>query len=721
MKKVAFFLLLYVFSVATNGQAPFRAVVKDSASGEALAGVTVVSHRSGESRQTNDSGLVLFPSLPDGENSFTLTYSGAATKEVSFTLPDTALHLLYLAHEAEALDQVVISTTRTEARMESSPLKVEVLGREEMDEENTIKPGNIASILGDVSGVQIQQSSPVSGNANVRIQGLEGRYTQILRDGMPLFEGFSGGFGILTIPPLDLRQIELVKGSASTLYGGGAIGGLVNLISKRPTASQEAILTLNQTTLKESNVNTYLSKRGNRFGYTFFGGITHQGAVDVNGDGLTDVSKQNTYIVHPRLFFYPSAKTTLITGYTGTLSTNTGGDLEVLRGVKNTQHQYFETNETRRHTGEAILEQNFSHGIRGTFKSSISQFDRSIETAAHFFHGTQLNYFSEASVFIPKATWNLVAGVNLTGDNFRKKPSDPAALTNFSNNTLGAFAQVTQHFGETTTLETGLRADHHQDYGTFVLPRVALFHRLNEAWGSRFGFGMGYKTPNALAPQNVEYAVQELQPIAPGVTAETSYGFNAEVNYRVHIGDDGSLFINQAFFLTRLQNPIVANEAASGNVFFSNASKSVVSKGSDTYAQLSVDEWEIYAGYTFTIAERKYLPQNQFVPLTPKNRFAFTLVKEIEEQWRFGLEGSATGRQHREDYSFTPGYVFLAAMVERKFGKHISLVLNGENLLDYRQSNVEPLFTGSLDNPNFNALWAPIDGRVLNLALRLKN
>lgn len=693
-------------------------MIKDSASGEPLAGVTVFAHRSGISRQTNDAGLVQFSNLPDGENRFTLTYTGAIQKEVAFLLPDTTLHQIVLQREAAALDQVVISTTRTESNIERSPLKVEVLGREEMDEENTIKPGNIASILGDVSGVQIQQASPVSGNANVRIQGLEGRYTQILRDGMPLFEGFSGGFGVLTIPPLDLRQIELVKGSASTLFGGGAIGGLVNLISKRPMATQEAVLTLNQSTLKESNSNTYLAKRYHQFGYTFFGGITKQGATDVNGDGLSDVSRQETYFLHPRLFFYPSGKTTIVAGYNGTFSNNTGGDLAVLKGIKNAQHQFFETNRTRRNTGEILVEQVFVHGIKGSLKTSISNFDRSIETASHFFRGKQLNYFTEASVLIPKGSWNLVAGFNLTGDEFRKKPSDPVALQDFSNHTAGAFAQLTQHLGEATTLETGLRADHHQDYGTFVLPRIALFHRFNETWGSRAGFGMGYKTPNALAPQMVDYAVEALRPIGSQTKAETSYGLNAELNYRRPWGDDGSLFINQAFFLTRLQNPVVVNESSTGEVSFSNGSASVVSKGFDTYVQLKKGTWEVYAGYTFTIAERNYLPQNRFVPLTPKNRFAFTLVYEMEEAWRFGLEGSFTGRQHRMDYTLTPGYYFAAAMVERKFGRHLSLVLNGENLLNFRQSDHEALFSGPLTDPRFAALWAPIDGRVLNLALR---
>jgi outer membrane receptor for ferrienterochelin and colicins len=102
------------------------------------------------------------------------------------------------------LDEVtVVSSTRNNQRIENSPLKVEVLGREEMDEESTIKPANIASIIGDVSGVQIQQTSATNGNSNVRIQGLSGQYTQILKDGMPLFEGFSGGLGALSIPPLD--------------------------------------------------------------------------------------------------------------------------------------------------------------------------------------------------------------------------------------------------------------------------------------------------------------------------------------------------------------------------------------------------------------------------------------------------------------------------------------------------------------------------------------
>jgi len=718
MKKYVQLLGIMMISLSAFSQNSLRIVVKDSINGEPLSNVSVVLNREGKA--TGRDGLVVFPDLTSGNHDAVFSVVGYISKTVSVQIPDTSVLIVLLQRREAVLEDVTISTTRTNQRIENSPLKVEVLGKEEMDEENAIRPANIMSLIGDISGIQIQQSSAVSGNANVRIQGLEGRYTQVLRDGMPLFEGFSGNFGLLTIPPLDLKQIELVKGSASTLYGGGAIGGLINLISKRPTVKGEDILTLNQTTLKESDVNAYVSKRYKNIGYSFFGGYTRQNFADVNHDELSDVPKLNTFIIHPRLFFYPSQKTTIIAGYSGTFEKREGGDVFVLRGEKNSSHQYFENNKTKRNTGELIIESNLSSRLKGTIKTSLSNFDRTIETDTHFFHGQELNYYTEASVLLSADKMDWVGGINFIGDEFRKKVSDPILLHDFDNRTVGAFLQNTFRFKENDILETGLRLDHHFNYGNFVLPRIALFHRFNEAWASRFGIGAGYKTPNALAPQNVEYDIEQLSPVDNKVKAEKSYGFNAEVNYKKEWGEGNSFFINQAFFLTRLHSPVVATELPSGVVQFANADKPVISKGFDTYVQWEVNDWEIYAGYTFTIAERKYLSQNKFVPLTPKNRFATVIAKEITEKLRAGLESSYTGRQHRMDATTTPGYLFVAAMIGYNFNSHINLVLNCENLLDYRQSKQEALYEGSLLHPEFKPLWAPIDGRVLNLSLRLK-
>jgi len=352
--------------------------------------------------------------LSDGLHTLTFSSTGFNAVTDKIIIPSADIQIIAMSPILESLDQVIVSSTRNNQRIENSPLKVEVLGREEMDEENTIKPGNIASILGDVSGIQIQQSSATSGNANVRIQGLDGKYTQILRDGMPLYDGFSGGFGILSIPPLDLKQIELIKGSASTLYGGGAIGGLINIISRKPTTRQEGVFTINQTTLKETNLNTFLSKRNNHFGYTFFGGYTRQKDVDVNSDGFSDVPKINSIVVHPRLFFYPSPKTTITAGYTGTFEKRKGGDMLVLSGKPDQIHQYYEGNNSARHSGEFVVEKDLGSGRKLNFKSSLSSFNRSINTNNHFFKGNQTDYFTELSLLVPYEENSFVGGVTVT-------------------------------------------------------------------------------------------------------------------------------------------------------------------------------------------------------------------------------------------------------------------------------------------------------------------
>jgi outer membrane receptor for ferrienterochelin and colicins len=717
-----YWMLIIVYCVCTfpsSGQEIFRALVKDKETGLVLSGVSVAPEK-GNGLLTNDSGQVVISSLPASKHIFSFSFVGYETLQLTVVLPDSSWHEILLTPVHKSLEEVtVVASTRNNQRIENSPLKVEVLGKEEMDEENTIKPGNIASILGDVSGIQIQQSSAVSGNSNVRIQGLDGRYTQILRDGMPLFDGFSGGFGILQIPPLDLKQVELIKGSASTLYGGGAIGGLINLISKKPGYDQEGIFTLNQTTLKESNFNTYIAKRNKIAGYSFFGGLTRQGAVDVNDDSFSDVPKLDAVIVHPRFFIYPDSKTTIALGYTGTFETRNGGDMQVIRGNKNAVHQFFEKNTTARHTGDLLVDHTAGNGTRLELKASVSSFDRAISTNIHYFKGNQLSYFTEASWLIPKDKYNIVAGVNVTGDRFKILPSDPVALTNYDNNSIGAFAQATVNLPVNTILEAGLRADHHNRYGNFVLPRIAIFHRFNKQWATRLGTGWGYKAPNPLAVQTVDYPIENIQPLPADIKAERSTGYNAEVNFKKEFSGHASLFINHAFFFTRINDPVIATEEGNGEVVFSTGSH-ILTGGFDTYVQLQLYDWELYAGYTYTVAERKYLSANQFMPLTPRNRMAFVVVYEIDEKWRFGLEGSYSGRQYRDNDSKTPGYLFMAMMAERKFGKKISLVLNCENLLDYRQSKHEALYTGTLTNPSFKPLWAPIDGRVINCSIRWK-
>ena len=138
----------------------------------------------------------------------------------------------------EAEETVVVTATRSDRRIQDEPLRVEVIDAEEIEEKALMTPGSVAMLLGETTGLRVQTTAPSLGAANVRIQGLRGRYAQLLADGLPLYGSGGDSLGLLQVPPLDLGQVEMIKGAASALYGPAALGGVINLVSRRAPESQ---------------------------------------------------------------------------------------------------------------------------------------------------------------------------------------------------------------------------------------------------------------------------------------------------------------------------------------------------------------------------------------------------------------------------------------------------------------------------------------------------
>jgi len=718
-KKLFFVLVLSSFFIMGRTQGHLTVIVNDSVTHETLPGVSVAFISVPLAQTTDGKGKAFFHKIMEGKYQISVTLIGYKDKILSIEIPFDTLQNVFLSPEENEIEEVIVTATRTNARMEDAPMKVEVLGAEETTEENAIKPGNIASLLGDISGIQIQQSSATSGNSNIRIQGLGGKYTQVLRDGLPLYDGFSGSFGIMQIPPLDLKQIEIIKGTASTLYGGGAIGGIINLVSKEPGERSEGLVTINQSTLTERNFNGFCSVKKNNRGATIFSGVTYQNAFDVNKDGFSDVPKIQNLVIHPRLFFFLSPKTKLALGFSSTYETRRGGDMQVLKNNPDSLHAYFEENKTDRNTGDIV----FTHITPGnnvfTAKGSGSFYDRGLLNNTYRFDATQVNGYGEVSYLMPRTKNDFVGGLNIWTTSFEKNTKDSVLLEDFAYQTFGAFVQNTFKPNERTFLEAGMRTDYHSRYGLFMLPRLAGLYKINDHWYSRAGIGFGYVIPNPLAEQNTEYDFRKITPISDSVNAERSLGSNLEINYKKRIGQEAFLYLNHAFFYTQINRPVLSSTDALGVTSFHNESKPVSSSGWDTYLRMSIEEWEIYFGYTYTMAKQEFNTIQPYITYTPRNRAATVIAYEIEDNWRFGMEGSYSGFQYRDDKTKTPDYIFLAAMVEKKF-KYASIVLNGENILDARQTRYESIVVPPANTPTFKPLWGPIDGRVINVSLVLR-
>src|SRR6185312_5088108 len=255
--------------------------------------------------------------------------------------------LITLNRAVSLEEHVTVSATRTGRGIEDQPMRVEVIDAEEIDEKTMMTPGDVVMLLNETAGVRVQATSPSLGAASIRIQGMRGRYTRFLSDGLPLF-GEQVSLVLTQIPPTDLGGVEVIKGVASSLYGAGAMSGVVNLVSKRPGAQAEHQLTVNASTRGATDgVLWYSTPLTDRWGLTLLGSANGQGRSDVNGDSWADLPKYERAVVRPRLFWDDRAGRSFFATVGGTWENRTGGTMPA--GVlPATGAPYVEALDTRR-------------------------------------------------------------------------------------------------------------------------------------------------------------------------------------------------------------------------------------------------------------------------------------------------------------------------------------------------------------------------------------
>lgn len=202
------------------------------------------------------------------------------------------------------LERVIVSTTRTGRVAQDEPMRVETINQEEIEEKAIMRPGNIATLVNETGGIRVQVTSPALGAANVRVQGLYGRYTQLLADGLPLYGGQASSLGLLQIPPTDLRRVDVIKGSASSLYGGSALGGVINLLSRRPGDEAAGEVLFNATSRNGQDLTAYFeTPLSDQVGVSLTAGAHRQGIEDFDYDGWIDMPGYERVSARPRLFW----------------------------------------------------------------------------------------------------------------------------------------------------------------------------------------------------------------------------------------------------------------------------------------------------------------------------------------------------------------------------------------------------------------------------------
>src|SRR5260221_3438203 len=252
LKKLCELTLLLLCCFFARAQNSIKISVRSDESKEPLAGASVTIPVLGKGVVTDSAGLVIFRDLPNGTFQVEISYIGYISAKRKVTLPDTGVTTTVELerNNDENNPDVIVTATRTDRSIRNTPTREEVIAGGEISENVSMRPGEIRMLLSETTGIITQQTSAISNTANIRIQELDGRYIQVLRDGFPLYSGLSEGLSLVQIAPLDLKQVEIIKGSSSTLYGGGAIAGLINLVSKTPSEKKELSFLANGTSAK---------------------------------------------------------------------------------------------------------------------------------------------------------------------------------------------------------------------------------------------------------------------------------------------------------------------------------------------------------------------------------------------------------------------------------------------------------------------------------------
>jgi outer membrane receptor for ferrienterochelin and colicins len=717
---ITFFGVLLAAQISF-AQNTLKLSVKDEATKEPIASATVTVKDTSISATTDRQGAAQLGNIPDGIQTVVIFSPGYETKELKLTFPLTSqTETVVFMKVTNEVGEVTIVSTRTGREIDDVPTRVEAIDEEEVDEKTNMRPANVSMVLNESTGIKVQQTSATSNTQSVRIQGLDGRYTQLLKDGFPAFGGFSGSISLLDILPLDLKQVEIIKGPSATFYGGGAIAGVINFISKEPEDRPFTSIIFNQTTALGTDFSIFDSRKFQRFGYTFLGSINYQKEYDVDDDDFTELPRTNSFTLSPRFFLYPDEKTRLIIGNTTSCQNRKGGDVFVIRAQGDNFHQYFEYNNSIRNITTLQFERQFVDGSHLVAKQSLTFFDRKIEIPDYLFKGRQFNSYTDISYLRTVNDHVLVFGLNAVYDQFRETLNINTPIPrDETRTTFGGYAQDSFTITPKFSVEAGLRLDHLRNYGTYALPRVSALYRFTNNLSSRLSFGLGYKAPSIFTEEAETLLFRNVLPIGNSLKTERSAGGTLDVNYRNSIGEKFSYSLNQMFFYTEIKDPLVLIESPPGVFRFINAEQSVRSRGFETNARLSYDLVNLFAGYTFTKAVASYLVGNKTLPLTPKSRINSALLFEKEANFKTGFEAYYTSSQFLSDGFRTQSFWVLGIFGEKSFGKY-SLFINFENITDTRQGRFSQVVFPPHQMPTFAEIYTHTEGRVINGGIKVR-
>jgi outer membrane receptor for ferrienterochelin and colicins len=615
--------------------------------------------------------------------------------------------------EAEGED-IIVQATRSGRRVEDDPVRVEVLDREEIEEKILMRPGDISLLLAETGGLRVQVTSPALGAANVRVRGLEGRYTQIVADGLPLYGAQAPGIGLLQITPADLGRVEVIKGAASAFYGPSALGGVVNLVSRHPGSAPQADLLANATTRDAQDLTGYLATPlADGFGASLTGGAHRQTAQDLDGDGWADMPGFTRLTARPRLFWQGAdgADALLTLGLTD--ERRDGGSLPGRVVPDGTAFQQ-DQDTTRLDAGLVASLPVADLGTARLRASAVSQ-DHRHRFGAVVEDDLHRTFFGEGSLAGRTGPTSWVAGLAFQHDSYR---SDAFPAFNYIHTTPALFGSVDHDLAPTVTVAGSARLDAHNTYGTRLSPRASLLWRPGR-WTIRASGARGFFAPTPFVDTIEDAGLSRLEPLRD-LEAEVADTISLDVAWT-----RGGTEVNASVFAARVRDALRLDAVGPAQVRLVSVDGLTRTAGVELLVRQRWDAFTVTGSYVHLDAtEPDPAGGRRRVERVPRDTAGAVAIWEPEGRGRLGFEAYYTGPQRLDDNPYrtrSRPYVELGVLGEVILGR-VSLFLNLENILGVRQTRYDPLLRPARapDGRWTVDVGAPTEGFVANGGLRLR-
>lgn len=602
--RFALFGLFILCSLAATTQS---AVLKGWAhdQGEPLAKATVSLKNTPFHVTTDSAGYFAFTSLPEGRYVLQVTMVGYEPVERVVTLKEKDVKELKIELQAgnNSLNEVVVTGTMKPVQKLQSPIAVEVY-TPQFFKKNPVP--SIFEALQNVNGVRPQINCSVCNTGDIHINGLEGPYTMVTIDGMPIVSSLSSVYGLFGIPSQLIERVEIVKGPASGLYGSEAIGGLINIITKSPEKAPLFSANIMSTSWSEHLADLGLKwklkeKAVSILGINYY---NYQRPFDKNRDAFTDATLQHRVSVFNKWSFVrrQARQASLAARYF--YEDRWGGDMRWGKEFRGGDSIYGESIYTNRWE----LIGNYQLPVRGPMFFSFS-------ATAHrqnSYYGIT-PFLADQKILFGQYTWNKALGsrhdglLGLAGrynfyDDNSTATIDTATRVNKPERYFipGLFLQDEWKLNEQHQLLLGLRLDYHPAHKEIITPRIAYKWKVDNGQVLRLNAGTGFRVVNLFTEDHAALTGAREVEIKERLKPEKSYNIN--VNYTRQVGNRSrQLALDASLWYTYFHNQIIADyEAHPNKIVYDNLKGHALSRGATVNLEFSL--WQRLrgnAGFTF--------------------------------------------------------------------------------------------------------------------------